>query len=445
MNKENKKTIMETFDGGSLELFIEGTPNARFCVKNVSKVLEEAGFVYMPENEIWTMDETKKGMYTVRGDSIIAITFPNFEDAGLPIFEGFDGTITHSDSPCFKIKRSPEIVSDGYVKLNVEPYGSPIFYSWLDRPLAICGSIITTKGKKIDVNYNDRFNVFIPSQAIHINRDVNKANNLNPQKDMLPIWGFTNEGANFKQLLELEAQNSDKEMGTASVLAMDMMLYNPMKIQRLENAIVMGPRLDNLASVYVAVKSFVDTSENILLDDAKPIKKKNKANVLAIFNSEEIGSQTRDGADSDFLTSTLERFCDMYLADVKVAFANSNFLSIDAAHAVHPNAPEKSDPTNKIFLGKGVAIKHHDNYASCLELEAALVAKCGKFQHFHSRSDMRCGSTLGNISLSHNGIKTIDIGIPMLAMHSSVETISSLDLDALEDVLLTFYGYEVKV
>lgn len=404
----------------NLNDFIMNTPNAKKCVLNVAKVLNERGFIEFKEEEHWERpDKDVKGIYVIREGSIIAVKLPKQ-------LARFTGVLTHSDSPCFKIKTNPEISQNGYVKLNVEPYGGAIYYSWLDKPLSICGTVINNfYGINQNIDTREKYQVFIPSQAIHINRDVNNACSLNPQKDMLPVFSF---GEGFLDTIKNISKCDEIDV-------YDLSLYNPDPVKTLDMgkySIVMGPRLDNLASVYAALRAFENNCEE-----------SGSAKVFVAFNSEEIGSATYDGADSNFLTSVLERICNMYNIEKYLAFSNSNMLSIDAAHAIHPNAPEKSDPTNHVKFGEGVVIKHNSNYANNLDLESYIKWICGsnniKVQDFYSRADMRCGSTLGNISMSHHGIKTLDIGIPMLGMHSAVETICYEDMQYLEELLFSYY------
>lgn len=410
----------------SLNEFVFSTPNAKTCVLNISKVLKQHGFIELKEGDNWKKTEkTIKGIYVIREGTIIAVRLPkNLAE--------FAGVLTHSDSPCFKIKTNPEIVQNGYVKLNVEPYGGAIYYSWLDKPLSICGTIIENNtGISQELDTRDKYQVFIPSQAIHINRDVNTALSLNPQKDMLPVCTLGDSGNFFEKIKEIARCKG-------SVRAHDLFLYNPEPVKTLnmgKYSIAMGPRLDNLVSVYSALKALILSADE---------ESDSSAKVFVAFNNEEIGSATYEGADGNFLTSVLERICNMYGVEKYRTFSNSYFLSIDAAHAIHPNAPEKSDPTNYVSFGGGVVIKHNTNYASSLDLERRIKALCYKnnikVQDFYSRSDMRCGSTLGNISMSHHGIKTLDIGIPMLAMHSSVETICLEDMEHLESLLIEYYN-----
>lgn len=415
----------------NLQDFIDTTPTARYCSLNLESQLKGEGFVELLEGKSWEKPiEGTKGIYVIRGSSVIAIKLPKF-------LCGFAGVLTHSDSPCLKIKRSPELKSNGYTKLNVEPYGGAIYYSWLDKPLSISGTAMVDDEEML-FDSCESHHVVIPSQAIHINREVNNSNKLNAQLDLCPIFSlaFKNEEKSFIDYIK-KAFNAEGR----TIFAMDISLYNPEPVKTVELAgsdcqtLVMGPRLDNLASVYAAFQAFIDS-------DAQ----EDVAQVFVAFNGEEIGSMTHDGADGQFLSSVLERLCIAYGVDKYSAFARSVMLSVDAAHAIHPNATEKSDPSNIVKLGNGVVIKHNNNYASDLCLEAVLRCICGKqgikCQDFYSRSDMRCGSTLGNISMRYHGIRTLDIGIPMLAMHSAVETISADDITSLERLLIEYYNTE---
>ena len=418
----------------NLQDFIDITPTARYCTLNLENQLKEEGFVEFFEGKPWEKPKKEiKGIYVTRGASIIAIKLPES-------LHGFAGILTHSDSPCLKIKRNPELKSNGYTKLNVEPYGGAIYYSWLDKPLSISGVAMVGDEKMIFDSCESQ-QVVIPSQAIHINREVNTANKLNAQLDLCPIFSlaFKDEEKRFEEYIK-QAFNAEGK----TVYAMDLCLYNPEPVKTVCLAgsdcqtLIMGPRLDNLASVYAAFQAFINSDEPEKL-----------AQVFVAFNSEEIGSMTHEGADGRFLSSVLERLCIVYGVDKYAAFAKSIMLSVDAAHAIHPNAPEKSDPSNVVKMGNGVVIKHNDNYANDFCLEAILRCLCEsqsiKCQDFYSRSDMRCGSTLGNISMRYHGIRTLDIGIPMLAMHSAVETISADDITSLERLLLEYYNAKYSI
>ena len=405
--------------------FVFGATDPTTAVGLITEQLLSMGFAQFSETDHWEkVNKDAKGIFVVRDNSIIAVRLPEK-------LERFNGTLTHLDSPCFKIKHNMVFEQNGYTKLNVEPYGGAIFYSWLDKPLAISGTVITSQYEEIYINTGNENQVFIPSQAIHINPEVNKQNTLNPVKDMSPCT-ILRPGQEFKDCI----CDLVREITDDTILTMDLALYNPEEVKEVcfgeGKTMLMGPRLDNLASVYAALSAFAESEINQEI-----------ASVFVAFDGEEIGSNIYSGAGGNFLTSVLERVCNLYGVDKYATFAKSDFLSIDAAHALHPNAPEKSDASNIVEMGKGLVIKHNANYAKDLIVEAYIEDVCHMsgigHQHFYSRSDMRCGSTLGNISMAQTGIRTLDIGIPMLGMHSSVETICKDDLEALENFLSIYY------
>lgn len=413
-NKKNQKEFTE---------FIKSSTCPAACVNAIRQLLSSNGYLEFDESDKWVRTSYKK-YYTIRGNSIIAVKFPG----GLT---GFKGAISHVDSPCYRVKYNPLIDSNGYTKLNVEAYGGPINYSWLDIPLGIAGEV-AIKGARNNIIYSfDSGKITIPSQAIQINRDVNDTNPLNVQKDMQPIIGLRVKTDQFCQPLnkyECDRVNPDR------ILDYDLYLYNHIEPTTvgLNNEFLLAPRLDNLTSVYASLKAFICTPESGATAD-----------VFAAFNSEEIGSKTQEGADGTFLNDVLERVCLLYGEQKYHIFAKSCMLSLDVAHAVHPNAPEKSDPTNTVMMEEGVVFKHNTNYASIMKLSSSLKCLCVEndilFQDFFSRSDMKCGGTIGNISMSHHGIATVDVGIPLLGMHSATETIALKDMDIFMRFLNMYY------
>jgi aspartyl aminopeptidase len=320
-----------------------------------------------------------------------------------------------------------------YLKLNTAGYGGMINYSWLDRPLSIAGRVITsTNGiyEKQLINI-DKDLMIIPSQAIHINRDVNSKNELNHQVDMLPIISLTNE----KKLEDIIRENlEESQINVDKICDYDLYLYNRDKAKYigLNDDFILSPRLDDLASLYPALEAFINSTNTDSL------------NVLCAFNNEEIGSMTHQGADSSFLIDTLSRISTAANINLLVALNNSMVVSADNAHALHPNAQSKSDPTNKVLLNKGVVIKHHTNYTTDAVTSSLFKGICERaevpYQDFSCRSDMRCGATLGGISQSHVAVDSVDIGLPQLAMHSANETIGSKDVLHMYKALLEFYN-----
>lgn len=272
--------------------------------------------------------------------------------------------------------------------------------------------------------------LIIPSQAIHIDREVNIKNELNHQVDMLPVMAL-NDNKKLDDLIKDKI--SDNGLEPEKICDYDLYLYNrdKAKIVGLNNEFILAPRLDDLASLYPALCSFIDVENN------------NSINVFCAFNNEEIGSLTQQGADSNFLIDVLTRISQASGIDLLSSLSNSFVVSADNAHAVHPNAVTKSDPTNKVYLNSGVVIKHHTNYTTDALSSALFKGICDSadvpYQDFACRSDMKCGFTLGGVSLSHVSIDSIDIGLPQLAMHSANETMGVKDLSYMYDSLAEFY------
>ena len=414
----------------NLELFnfLDNTPNAFCCVKNMKNILKENGFEELSETKSW--DNLKKdGNYFIsRNDSSLIA----FKLTSKPI-SGFNITASHTDSPAFNIKTNPEIFENGYLKLNINGYGGMINYSWLDRPLSIAGRVITKKDdtyKKQIINF-DKDLLVIPSQAIHINREVNNKNELNIQTDMLPIISLNKEKSINNLISEYLIEKGEL---FEKICDYDLYLYNRDKAKYIgiDESFILSPRLDDLGSLFPALRSFVDSNNS------------NAINLFCAFNNEEIGSLTSQGADSTFLIDVLTRITKTLNIDLLTALSNSIVVSADNAHAIHPNAASKNDPTNKVKLNEGIVIKHHTNYTTDSVSSSLFKGVCDNanvpYQDFACKSDMRCGSTLGGISQSHVSIDSVDIGIPQLAMHSSNELIGSKDVLYMYKALLEFYN-----
>lgn len=408
--------------------FIDETPNAYYCVENLRRKLVAEGFEELYENETWDLEEFGK-YFVVRNDSsLIAFKMCDKKEK-----LGFNIVSAHADSPSFCIKPNPDMYDGTYLKLNVSGYGAMINYTWMDRPLSLAGRVVTLKDgvyKKHLINI-DKDLLIIPSQAIHMNREVNEKNALNHQIDMLPVVSLSGT----EKLEDIISDNLvESGIDVDKICDFDLYLYNRdnAKYIGLNNEFILAPRLDDLASLYPAYEGFVD-SDNC-----------NSINVLCSFNNEEIGSLTSQGADSTFLIDTLFRITKAMNVDMLMALSNSFIVSADNAHALHPAAISKSDPTNKVLLNKGVVIKHHINYTTDAVTSTLFKGICDSagvpVQDFACRSDMRCGATLGGISQSHVAVDSVDIGLPQLAMHSANETIGSKDVLYMYESLLEFYN-----
>lgn len=409
--------------------FIDSTPNAYCCTDNLKEILIKNGFeeVYEYENLKDYLKCDGKYFITRNDSSLIA-----FKINKCNLDPRFNIIATHSDSPSFRIKTNPDMFENGYLKLNTSGYGGMINYSWLDRPLSIAGRVIVLdKGiyKKYTINI-DKDLLVIPSQAIHINNTVNSENKLDHQIDMLPIMSLSND-QKIEDIIKQNLNNSN--ISFDKVCDYDLYLYNRDKAKKvgIDNEFILAPRLDDLACVFPALHSFIDSNN------------KDSINVFCALNNEEIGSLTVQGADSSFLIDTLTKISKAANFDLFKALNNSMVISADNAHAIHPNAAFKSDPTNKVYLNNGVVIKHHTNYTTDAITSSLFKGICENakvpYQDFECKSNMRCGATLGGINQSHVGVDAVDIGIPQLAMHSSNELIGSKDVLYMYKSLLEFY------
>lgn len=411
--------------------FIDNTPNAYICVKNLKEKLLKLGFNELSEYEKWEYLSAEGKYFVTRNDSsLIAFTMTDcYENVG------FNIVATHSDSPSFSIKTNPDIFENGYLKLNVDEYGAIIYYSWLDRPLSIAGRVMTQKDgiyQSQAINIDEDLLV-IPSQAIHQNREVNKENKLNPQVDMLPFMSSINDDSFIKVIdnyLKKHGEPFDK------ICDYDLYLYNrdKAKLFGINKEFILAPRLDDLGCVYPAFDSFKNSA----------INNNHNFNVCCVFNNEEIGSLTQQGADSEFLMDTLKRIAEVTGIDLLTALRNSMVISADNGHVIHPNAPSKNDPTNKVYLNQGIVIKNNPHYTTDAFTSSLFKGICDnanvKYQMFACRNDLRCGATLGGLSQRHVSIDSIDIGLPQLAMHSANETMGSKDIQYLYDALFEFYS-----
>ena len=416
--------------------FLDQSPNAFFAVKNMCDILEQAGMVRLYEGEPWDL-EAGKGYYVTRNDSaLIAFRIPKAD------YTGFQIMASHCDSPVFKIKTNTEITVDRqYVKLNVEKYGGMLCSPWLDRPLSVAGRVVlrTEEGIETRLVNIDRDLLIIPNLAIHMNRQVNDGYKFNAQVDMLPL--FCEKGEESDAFLKLIA--SETGVSAADILDTDLFLYNRMPAVSLglNNEFISSGRLDDLQCAFASLKGFVEASP------------KNSAAVHCVFDNEEVGSGTKQGAASTFLKDTLRRINSAMgrtEEEYLMSIASSFLVSADNAHAVHPNHTDKADPTNRPYLNKGIVIKYSANqkYTTDAVSGAIMRAICRQAdvpcQTFANRSDLPGGSTLGNISQSQVALNTVDIGLPQLAMHSPYETAGAKDTAYLIEAAKVLFSSSVE-
>lgn len=410
--------------------FIDESPTCFHAVANLEKLLEKQGFLKVSEKERWKLEKGGKYYVNRNGSSLIAFTIPQKKPSG------FHMVAAHSDSPCFKIKELPEIAADSYyLKLNVEKYGGMILSTWLDRPLSVAGRIVVKDGDGLRsclVNL-DRDTAIIPNLAIHMNRDINKGVEYNPQTDMQPIVGaVSGKGSLIKQIAKA-AGVKEKD-----ILGSDLFLYNRDKCRLVgvDDAFIAGPRLDDLECAYAGMAALADcTPENYV-------------NLCAVFDNEEVGSGTKQGAASTFLKDVLERISGALGIDeeeYRCLLADSFLISADNAHAIHPNHPGKADETNRPMLNGGIVIKYHGSQKYATDAYSAAIMKdiCSRadvpYQSYANRADIAGGSTLGNIAMAQVSVNTVDIGLPQLAMHSALETAGAKDSEYLIKALRIFY------
>ena len=410
--------------------FIEKSPTAFQCVDTVAAMLEDAGFSMLSAGTPWTL-EAGKGYYTtVNRSALIAFRMP------LVTPTAFRVTASHSDSPTFALKYEYESESCGhYMRLNTERYGGMILSSWLDRPLSLAGRVIvkdgdsfTTKTVKIDKDL-----LMIPNVAIHQNRTVNEGYKYNPAVDLMPLFGGKDAKGKLKAIVAETAG-----VDPADILSMDLYLYcrTPGTIWGADDAFFSAPRIDNLMCAYGTLRGFLE---------ATPAANDSMVSVYAVFDNEETGSSTKQGAGALVFRDILERIAESEKTDVRRMLASSFMISADNGHARHPNHPELSDAQNAPYMNEGIVIKLNSSQKYATEaLSAALFREiCRRaevpVQTFANRSDMLGGSTLGSISDTFVPLLTVDIGLAQLAMHSCYETAGTLDTAYLIRAAKEFY------
>ena len=407
-----------------LSEFLEKAKTPYHAVAQASTRLDAAGFVRLYENHSWNLKDG--GLYYVvrGGSSLIA-----FKNAG----GGFMISATHSDSPCFRVKGS--VNSGAYVKLETERYGGMINYTWLDRPLTVAGRVTVKTAKGISVKLCDIGDkkLVIPSLAIHLNRGVNDSLKLNPAEDLLPLASLLG-GKDIYEYLAESMSVKREDIVSCELFLVDAEAPSAFG---LENEFILSPRLDDLSSAYAALKAFI-------LSDSKT------SSVFAMFNNEEVGSETKQGAASSFLRDVLRRISgseESYLERLGSSF----MVSADNAHAIHPNRPEMSDRRNAPTLGGGVVVKYNANqkYATDAVSDGVIrrIAEAAdvKLQSYFNRADLPGGSTLGSISDTKVSVPTVDIGIPQLAMHSSNESAAISDIADMQKLFEQFFKAELSV
>ena len=419
--------------------FIDESPSTYHVVKNCSDILDENGFERIMPREKWEIKKGGKYFFKKSSSTIIAFTVgENFD-----VKKGFKIFGAHTDSPCFRIKPNPEMVTENIVRLNTEVYGGPILSTWFDRPLSIAGRVIV-KGedpffpKTVKIKIDEPL-LTIPNLAIHQNREVNNGVKIDKQNDVLPVISLINKNFEKEGYLEkiiLEKTGIKKE----DIIDFDLYLYATEKgcLLGANEEFMSSPKLDNLASVYTGIIGLVEAEEN-----------QDRINIFVAFDNEEIGSATKQGADSNYLLNTLERISlalGLDRSDFLQMLESSYILSADAAHAAHPAHLGKTDPTNRGKINEGISIKisakqkyTSDGYSIAV-IRQLIEGTEIRIQPFVNESNELGGSTIGPISSTHLDIDGVDLGVPMFAMHSVRELCGIFDMFYLKELAKEFFS-----
>lgn len=407
----------------ALQAYLDKAHSVYHAVAALTRELEQTGYVRLAEQDDWQLAPGGKYYVTRGGSALVAFRVPESAPSG------FLMAAAHTDRPTFKIKENAELTG-AYTRLATEKYGGMVLSSWMDRPLSIAGRVMvqTDTGiapKLVDI---DRDLLVIPSVAIHLNRKVNEGYAWNPAVDTLPLLGGEKAAGKLMPMLE--------ELAGGKILGHDLYLYVRQKSRLcgIDQEFITAPALDDLMCAWCCTQGFVESHTGSSLP------------VLCLFDSEEVGSSSVQGACSDLLQSILERICRCCNRELSQMLRHSFMLSADNAHALHPNHPELSDGTNAPVMNGGVVLKFNANLRYATDGVAAGVLRtvCQKanvpVQTYYNRADLPGGSTLGSLSLAHVAVPTADIGLAQLAMHCAYETAGAQDVNYLTEVMKTYFG-----
>lgn len=397
--------------------------------------LMEAGFEALSYGKAWSLEPGKRYYINHYSTTLFAFTLPESFGSEEPMLRI---AAAHTDFPCLRIKPACDIKNSGYAQVNIEVYGGAILNTWLDRPLGVAGRVALKSEQVFQPeirNFVSSKKITIPNLAIHMNREVNKGVELNKQNELLPITGILTEEAEGAYFLSFLA----KELGVdkEDILDYELTVYNSEKPEfvGLQDEFISASRLDNLNSCCALVSAIINA------------KRTDGINLIALFDHEEIGSRSKQGAASILLHDMLYRILkEAGHKNIETAVYNSMILSVDVAHGLHPNYAGKMDVTNKPVLGKGFCIKEASSQSYATDCEAVAIVEqiCRKagipYQKFVNRSDMAGGGTLGSIASALLPVKTVDIGIPLLAMHSARELMAADDQQALTEIATAYFS-----
>ncbi len=418
--------------------FVYKSPTAFNATKNIEEDLLNRGYTELFENEKWKLEKGGKYFVNKLNASIVAIEV----GTGDVVENGFNMIFSHIDVPSFKIKPNPVFKDNkNYLKLNTEVYGGPLYGTWFDRPLALAGKVYYQNDLKEVVEKVVNINrpiLTIPSLAIHLNREANKGFEINAQKQTMLLAGLvTDELERDNALLNLIAKEIDKD--AERILDFELFVYDYEKGCKvgINEEFISAGRLDDLWLTFCSLEGFFNS------------KQSEKTKVAFCLDNEEIGSNTPQGADGNFVVNILERIVIglgyKEKEDFMIACVNSKGISADVAHAAHPNNPDKEDPTNKLIMGQGVAIKQNANlkYSTTGKVASELINICKlnniPYQTYVNRSDLVGGGTMGMMVASRLTINIADMGLPLLAMHSARELGACKDTVSCIDLFTKFY------
>jgi len=411
--------------------FIAASPTAFHAAAGLAAMLDKAGYTRLREYDNELPKPGGKYYLLRNSSSLIAFRMPEAAPAGFMLMAA------HTDSPSFKIKENPDFSAAGlYTVMNVEKYGGMLCASWMDRPLSAAGRVVVRQGGRLKsrlVNV-DKDLFVIPNLAIHMDRGANDGKEYNANVDMLPLTGSAACKGDLKRLVADAAGVPETD-----VAAMDLFLYprTPGTVWGAREEYISSPRLDDLQCAFACLKGLTRAEEG------------KSVAVYCAFDNEEVGSGTKQGADSTFLRDTLERIAESCGVPLRVLLANSFMVSADNAHAVHPNHPEAADRNDRPQLNGGIVVKYHagQKYTTDSVSAAVFETLCARagvpVQRFTNRADKQGGSTLGNISTAHVSVDCVDIGLPQLAMHSAYETAGAADTAYLVRAAEAFFAASI--
>lgn len=414
--------------------FIDASPTPFHAVANLAARLRAAGYAAVDEARAWQPGAAGKYYFTRNDSSLVAV---NLNRA--PAEHGFRVVGAHTDSPCLRVKPNAAAVAHGYAQLGVEVYGGALLNPWFDRDLGLAGRVtVRTAAGRMTNRLIDfgRPVAFIPSLAIHLDRDANANRSINAQKELPAVLccvSAAGRAPDFAQLLCAQLRRQHRQLDVDTVLAFELSLYDcqPAAVVGLKNEFIAAARLDNLLSCHAGAEALSAAGDN-------------HNAVLVLNDHEEVGSASSSGADGPFLRAILRRMCADDAA-LERALSRSMLVSADNAHGVHPNYAHKHEANHRPLLNAGPVIKTNSNqrYATNSETAAVFRQVCERaglpFQTFAVRSDMACGSTIGPITAARLGIRTVDIGVPQLGMHSIRELAGVKDQHTLTTALKGFY------